>query len=43
MLPLLRCNEVAQQIAASGHSRPMHSVPVPMNARCYFNSDTIVR
>jgi hypothetical protein len=27
----------------SGHSRPMHSVPVPINVRCYSNSDIIVR
>ena len=26
-----------------GHSRPMHSVPVPINVRCYFNSDIIIR
>ena len=26
-----------------GHSRPMHSVPVPINVRCYSNSDVIVR
>jgi hypothetical protein len=26
-----------------GHSRPMHSVPVPINVRCYSNSDIIVR
>jgi hypothetical protein len=25
-----------------GHSRPMHSVPVPINVRCYSNSDIIV-
>ena len=28
---------------ALGHSRPMHSVPVPINVRCYSNSDIIVR
>jgi hypothetical protein len=28
---------------AVGHSRPMHSVPVPINVRCYSNSDIIVR
>jgi hypothetical protein len=28
---------------ALGHSRPMHSVPVPINVRCYPNSDIIVR
>ena len=26
-----------------GHSRPMHSVPVPINVGCYSNSDIIVR
>ena len=26
-----------------GHSRPMHSAPVPINVRCYSNSDMIVR
>jgi hypothetical protein len=26
-----------------GHSRPMYSVPVPINVRCYTNSDIIVR
>ena len=26
-----------------GLSRPMHSVPVPINVRCYSNSDIIVR
>ena len=26
-----------------GHSRPMHSVPVPINVRCDSNSDIIVR
>ena len=25
------------------HSRPMHSVPVPINVGCYSNSDIIVR
>ena len=25
-----------------GHSRPMHPVPVPINVRCYSNSDMIV-
>ena len=25
------------------HSRPMHSIPVPINVRCYSNSDVIVR
>ena len=27
---------------SQGHSRPMHSVPVPINVRCYSNSDIIV-
>ena len=26
-----------------GHLRPMHSVPVPIDVRCYSNSDIIVR
>jgi hypothetical protein len=26
-----------------GHSRPMHSVPVPINVRSYSNSNIIVR
>jgi hypothetical protein len=26
-----------------GHSRPMHSVPVPINVRCFSHSDIIVR
>jgi hypothetical protein len=26
-----------------GHSRPTHSVPVPINVRCYSDSDIIVR
>jgi hypothetical protein len=26
-------------MSQSGHSRPMHSVPVPINVRCYSNSD----
>ena len=26
-----------------GHLRPMHSVPAPINVRCYSNSDIIVR
>ena len=26
-----------------GHSRPMHSAPVPINVRCYPDSDMIVR
>ncbi len=31
------------RISALGHSRPMHSVPVPINVRCYSNSDIIIR
>jgi hypothetical protein len=30
-------------MSAVGHSRPMHSVPVPINVRCYSKSDIIVR
>ena len=30
-------------MSLSGHSRPMHSVPVPINVRCYSDSDMIVR
>jgi hypothetical protein len=30
-------------MSEKGHSRPMHSVPVPINVRCYSNSDIIVR
>ena len=30
-------------MSVEGHSRPMHSVPVPINVRCYSNSDIIVR
>ena len=33
----------ASLMAEMGHSRPMHSVPVPINDRCYSNSDIIVR
>jgi hypothetical protein len=32
-----RCD--AHSSSAMGHSRPMHSVPVPINVRCYSNSD----
>ena len=28
---------------ALGHSRPMHSVRVPINVRCYSNSAIIIR
>jgi len=30
-------------MSVQGHSRPMHSVPVPINVRRYSNSDIIVR
>ena len=30
-------------MSAWGHSRPMHLVPVPINVRCYSNSNPIVR
>jgi hypothetical protein len=30
-------------VSEKDHSRPMHSVPVPINVRCYSNSDMIVR
>jgi hypothetical protein len=33
----------ARATSQLGHSRPMHSVPVPINVRCYSNSDLIVR
>jgi hypothetical protein len=26
-----------------GHSRPMHSIPEPIDVRCYSNRDIIVR
>jgi hypothetical protein len=39
---MLRCTEVSQQTVAQGHSRPMHSVPVPIDVRCYSNSDIVV-
>ncbi len=28
---------------SQGHSRPTHSVPVPINVRCYSDSDITVR
>jgi len=28
---------------SQGQERPMHSVPVPINVRCYSDSDAIVR
>ena len=30
-------------MSVQGHFRPMHSVAVPINVRCYSNSDIIVR
>ena len=30
-------------MSPSGHSRPMRSVPVPINVLCYSNSAIIVR
>jgi hypothetical protein len=33
----------ARSTSATGHSRPTHSVPVPIDVRCYSNSDIIVR
>jgi hypothetical protein len=33
----------ARSASGMGHSRPMHSAPVPINVRCYSNSDMIVR
>ena len=33
----------ARFTSETGHSRPMHSAPVPINVRCYSNSDMIVR
>ena len=30
-------------MSPTGHSRPMHLVPVPINVRCYSNSNPIVR
>ena len=46
--PTLRtlANKVVEEMSATsvvGHSRPMHSAPVPINVRCYSNSDMIVR
>ena len=29
-------------MSGMGHSRPMHSVPVPINVRCHSHSDIIV-
>jgi hypothetical protein len=39
----LRCKRSSPPMSLMGHSRPMHSVPVPINVRCYSNSDIIVR
>jgi len=36
-----RCN--AHFTSEMGHSRPMHSVRVPINVRCYSNSAIIIR
>ena len=33
----------AHSTSELGHPRPMHSAPVPINVRCYSNSDIIVR
>ena len=33
----------ASSMSLLGHSRPMHLVPVPINVRCYSNSNPIVR
>jgi hypothetical protein len=43
--PLTRghCEKIMGKKAALGHSRPMHLVPVPINVRCYSNSNPIVR
>ncbi len=42
-LPALRLCCDAQPLSLMGHSRPMHSGPMPINVRCYSNSDIIVR
>jgi hypothetical protein len=39
----LRRKKVDSSRSHLGHSRPMHSVPLPINVRCYSNSDMIVR
>ncbi len=36
-------SKISCQLSALGHSRPMHSAPVPINVRCYSNSGIIVR
>ena len=42
-LPVLHCTDDSQQTVVKGHSRPMQSVLVPINVRCYSDSDMIVR
>ena len=34
---------MAGSMSLMGHFRPMHSVPGPINVRCYSNNDIIVR
>ena len=29
--------------SALGHFQPMHSLPMPINVRCYSNSEIIIR
>ena len=40
---LLQCGNRQLQTDVMGHSRPMHSVPVAINFRCFPNSDIIFR
>ena len=42
---LRRARTIAEPFSLSvqGHSRPMHSLPVPINVRCCSHSDMIVR
>jgi hypothetical protein len=42
MAGLINLESFADFFNKIGHSRPMHSVPVPINVRCYY-SDIIVR
>ena len=44
-LPTARRNLLAThgRTIHMGHSRPMHSVAVPINVRCYSDTDIIVR
>ena len=42
-LPTKHLDHSKPLMSALGHSRPMHSVAVPINVRCYSNSDIIVR